>query len=120
MILSNTTQNVFAPSLWRPAFEQAKLYTAGYSLDDPNYQRYSLGQFTATRGNLIAHTCDTSAGQSGSPVFAYGSTGTRLIAVHVYGYQDYSDVLPGQVNKAVMLNSEILDWVGHILNQLAE
>ncbi|WP_162249694.1 trypsin-like serine peptidase [Altererythrobacter sp. Root672] len=93
----------------------ASIYVCGYSLDDPNFQRFDVGSLTNAEGNVAGHTCDTAPGQSGSPVLAYDNNSTRLIGVHVYGYAELDDLFPGPVNKAVLLVPEIVEWIDGIL-----
>jgi V8-like Glu-specific endopeptidase len=120
IILQDRARFTFPFEPWNAQFADDEIYVSGYSLNDPNYQRYATGRFTASRGNLVAHTCDTVEGQSGSPVLAYGRQGTRLIAVHAYGYDAFSNMLPGKVNKAVMLTAEITNWIESCLVDLGE
>jgi V8-like Glu-specific endopeptidase len=115
LFLDEDAPTAFAPSVVTAAHRDARIYVSGYSRDDPNFQRYDLGGFTGSNGTLAGHTCDTAPGQSGSPVIAYDDKGSRLIGIHVYGYSDLRDFIPGNVNKTVLLVPEIFEWIEHTL-----
>lgn len=117
ILLEDEARNWITPTIFKENDRGSKIYVSGYSLDDPNFQRFDLGQFSGESANIAGHTCDTAPGQSGSPVIAYDEQGSKLLGVHVYGHSELSDLIAGPVNKAVMLVPEIFEWLENVLEE---
>jgi len=111
LVLTSAAPHPIPPWSWTDGDEDCRIYVSGYGASHREVQKFHRGAFGATHDSLVAHTCDTEAGQSGAPVLAYGTGRTRLIAVHAYGYQDLSDELPGSFNKAVRITGDIHAWI---------
>jgi V8-like Glu-specific endopeptidase len=111
LVLASAPTHTIPVSTWKDGDDAGHIYVSGYGASHKMVQTFHRGMFGTTHDSLVAHTCDTEAGQSGAPVFTYGNGRTRLIAIHAYGYQDLSDELPGAFNKAVRMTTEIHAWV---------
>jgi V8-like Glu-specific endopeptidase len=100
----------FAFSRWRPGALAKPVYVSGYCEDHSKVQTFSEGALLGEIGNLVAHSCQTKPGHSGSPIFTTGPEGARLVAMHAYGPGQLFGPA-GQSAVAVKLTDDIYDWI---------
>lgn len=99
------------PTPWSSSRKSDSIYVVGYDGKFDDFQLYDTGKFGAIKSSMIAHSCDTDKGQSGGPVFARSQGGHQLLAVHVGGFWDYSNIIEGNVNKAIFFRKVIYQWL---------
>ena len=99
------------PTRWQPAFKDRSVYVCGYSFLDFYHMRFHEGEILEIRENLAAHSCDTYAGQSGSPVIHGGKSTSLFLGLHVGGNEYGSDRFRRISNKCILFTDAIVRWI---------
>lgn len=110
--ISSDMQHYVKITPWAELERQpVELYACGYPQRDFSHQHYGHGEFNDLNESLMAHTVDTEKGMSGGIILQQTQGGAYICGIHVGGFYDSDGGFNGRVNKAIIFNDQLTQWI---------